>query len=244
MYVKVELNRFFPPNFLNGSKKSSSPSESLAKAALIVANEINENVIRRGDPNQNEPDFVIEENRGLEVTFACNKDDETGGSIVRLRKDYDIKSIEDDIIKSISDSIQEKARKKSKGNYQKVKKVSIIVLCVEPLLFWYGFLHGFNYPSTLKKRDAFFSEIFDNYIQNDIFENVYILQLTEFKTYLLFDLLAIENNSSTCITEIGSTKIEQLPYCEITNLTKTENSLIQDHLSVSYTYKNIFLKNK
>ena len=223
-----------------------SPSESLGKAVLVVVTRINENDLRKGNPNQNEPDFILmNSNLGFEITFASNREDNSKSSILRLRKSgYNVRNGEIDLIKSISYSINEKAKKKNKGNYKNVDGVSVLIISLDPLLIWYGDLHNFNHPFTLVKRDEFFKSLYIDYIQNSIFKNIFILQLTEFQTYVLFNIKNINENFGECITEIGSTNLNKLPHCIITNKSRIDGSIINGDPLIIYKYRNFFLERK
>lgn len=247
MIIEVEIERHFPPNFFvsaNEHNDNTSVSEDLGKALLVVATGIDENNIVRGNPNNYEPDFVINDNAGFEITFASNRElKKEKGNIARLKKGkYKIQDMENDLIKSIEDSISEKATKKKAGNYQTIEKVSVLVISLEPLLYWYGYLHDFDHPKTLKRRDAFFSTLYDEYIASSILENIYIAQLTEFTTIIFFDLKAFHNNSDECLTEIGAEKenLYKLPRCFKIGEKIISDSISNDSPKIIYKFGDIF----
>jgi hypothetical protein len=257
MSVNVNIDRIFPPNFFisaNDDNFQISSSEKLAKAILVVAKGINEDDIRKGDPQRHEPDLVIENNTGVEVTFASNRNGLYGSNILRLKKgNHKINELETDLIDSISDSINEKSGKKNNGNYNGVNNVSLLVINLDPLLLWYGDLHGINQKEgndlfsvmynnyiqkTLSRRDDFFDSIYSNYIGNDIFENIFILQMTEFKTFIFFDIKNFSNNEDNCMVEIGSNSIYKFPHCIVTATNMTEDL----EVGITYHIHNIIME--
>lgn len=243
MTIIVNMRRIFPPNFLTSARNNNgylSPSEKLGKIILSFTHRIDENDIRKGDPENNEPDLMFKDNSGIEITFASNRQGNKKSSIAQLKSNYHISGVESEIIQSINDSVEEKAKKKSKGNYRNVNDISIMVITLEPYLFWYGYLHGINNPYVLQSRDEFFQSLYDSYIANSVFKNIYVLQLTEFKTYNLYNVNEFYKDTNDFIVEIGSDKIENLPYCELIDLEMTEDSILDGFPLITYKYNNEF----
>jgi hypothetical protein len=212
MGVVIHLNRYIPQEFLEGTGKKDSnmsQNESFAKSVFSFVTGISEEIIVRGDANKGEPDFIFNENDGLEVTFSSNRDGPKNSSIGRLHTRYSIDSIQNDLIESITDSLKEKANKKYRG----VNSITPFIISLDPFFGWYD--TNLQFSSLWEsKRDDFFTDLNKDYIQNGIFKNIYILQITEKKTYALFDLRAFLTPDSDFLTIIGTNKIDQLPYCE------------------------------
>ncbi|MDO9546970.1 MAG: hypothetical protein Q7J07_09530 [Pelolinea sp.] len=176
MSVIVEIQRYFPPNFFDSANKKNgfvSRSEQLSKAVLCVTLGINGEEIRKGDPNNKEPDWVTRDNDGIEVTFASEREP---SSVLQAKTGvFNADDLEQEIIASISDSIKEKSDKKQKGNYLGISNVTVFIICLYPLLNWYGHLYGFNYPRYLGNRNKFFNSLYEKYIKSSEFKNIYIL---------------------------------------------------------------------
>ena len=60
--------------------------------------------------------------------------------------------------------------------------------------------------------------------------------MTEFRTYILYDLQKFNNSTADCIIELGSKKIKQLPYCDVIK------NKIADGVGITYIIHNIFPK--
>ena len=242
MTIIVSIERRFPPEFLAGTNskdKTTSSSEKLGKAALLLAFGYGEKNLIRGNPDNFEPDFFTADNYGFEITFADNREGNQNGSIARLKNgQFQIHDMETDIMYSINESLKDKKNKKQKGGYKKISNVSVFVISVEPLLYWYGDLKNFHYPHTQKNRNVFFQSLYQDYIESSIFDNIFIMQLTEYQSFVLFNVKGFAQNSSDCITELKSKNPNSLPNCIIT---KTE--MIDDGSSlVRYEYHDVFFQ--
>lgn len=239
MGTTIYITRFLPESFKEGTdklNKSISQSEALSRAVFAFIKKMDDDEIIRGDANKGEPDFIFRQRFGLEVRFANNQSDSSGGSIARIYKEqYAIIGIESDIINSITDAIEDKAKK----NYKGVDSISLFIVLIDPFFGWYK--QNLQSPKWTQSRDQFFEHLYKLYIESSKFQNIYILQLTEYKTYALFDILAFNNPPSVYLTVIGSDKITSLlPYCEITDFQP------DDDWGSLFTYKmtNVIIKNK
>lgn len=240
MTIIVEIERYIPPRFFvsaNSENNEISRSEQLAKAVLRTIFGYREDQIQKGNPNNNKPDWIVGNFLGYEVTFASNR---ASNSIYATKMgEFNIHDLEHEIFTQIDASIVEKSKKVQSGNYSGVKETILFVICMEPIILWYGYLYGFDYPSELRRRDAFFENIYNDYINSKVFTNVFLLQLTEFKTYVLYDLRNFIKKPKDCITEIGISRLNMLPHCKVLNVTDNGNSILQGYPLIEYRYQTI-----
>jgi hypothetical protein len=238
MTIIVNIERYFPPDFFKGSD-DISVSEKLGRAIIVSILDIDENSIKRGDPVNFEPDFITDTGSGFEITFASNRNADSGSSIARLKKgNYHYSHSEEDLIASISDSVQDKADKKNNGNYKNISSVSPIIISIDTNLFWYDQEFTEKWPHTLIKKDAFFSELYKKYIETGIFENIFILLLTAEQTYVLFDIDGYYKNTDNCSITIGLRSLENLPHSKVVGITDNKKS----GPLITYQYHDIHAK--
>lgn len=246
MGITIKSTRYIPLEFLHKNNNRDdvlSPSEALAKAMISrVDIHINESQLLKGDAANNEPDLVYLNPMGFEVTFADYKDkaNPKGVLINRLihRENYHIDSPEDEIMKSIDYSINEKFEKKKSGNYKKVPLVSVFVICLEPLFTW-------TRPElsswATKDRDLFFRKLVADFISEDGFENIYLLQVSDIGTFTLFDLSAFTNGTNIFPQELNFNKKRWLlPYC-VSELVPNEKSMVYGEAPFQYSITNAMI---
>jgi len=249
MGITIKSTRYIPLEFLHKNKNRDdvlSPSEALAKAMIsFVDIRINESQLLKGDAAKNEPDLVYLNPMGFEVTFADYKDKThpKGVLINRLihRENYHIASPEDEIMNSIVYSINEKFEKKKAGNYKKVPLVSVFVICLEPLFTW-------TRPElsswATKKRDPFFRKLIADFISDEGFENIFLLQVSDIGTFTLFDLCAFSDGTDSFSRELNFDKKRWLlPYCS-SELIPNEKSMVYGEAPFQYSITNAMIETR
>ena len=243
MGVIVEIERYFPPDFFASASAMNnqiSRSEQLSKASLCVALDFTEDELRKGEPNKNEPDWIVGDSNGIEVTFASKR--EPSSVFEAKTGKFKVGDLEQEIIDKITTSVKEKFDKRQNGNYQGITNVTVFVICLDPLLNWYGYLYNFDHPELLRKRDSFFQTLYDNYIKDAGFENIYIFQLTEFMEYILYDIKSFITNPDVCITQLGIKNTDKLPHCKVVNQKKNDASTLNGDPYLSYQFRTVIGK--
>ena len=218
MDITLKLN--IPPHFFdsaNANNDFESVSEKIAKEILSFALNIE---LKRGNPISHEPDYLNGEN-GFEVTFAISEQ-----TIRMIRGRSELIHTPFNIADSLIDNIKNAASRKSKKEYSVLPNLFIIT--IEPLLEWCWECYvDTKIPSIWQKmsqkRNILFEELYEKYIETNIFENIYIFQPTPKGHFALYDLKNFKLDKDFIqIVGIDSDKKYALPTCEVTSINGQE----------------------
>ncbi len=206
------LELSIPPHFFESAKEENhfeSVSERIAK--MFMKNILNLTDILRGDPDLQEPDYIVGED-GYEVTFAINQ-----SSILQLRGIRELDgvptNIENELIAAITEAVTNKAAKK----YSYIP--NLIIITINTLPTWYSDLFFKETDPMCKmawkfaaaKRNKLFHELYQNYISNDKFKNIYIIQPTFNNTFAFYNIADFINNKETFLTHVQASNPKAFP---------------------------------
>ncbi len=234
MAVRIELN--IPPHFFDSAKECNnfeSVSERIAKAFLSSI--LNVTNIRRGDAESHEPDYISSE-IGYEVTFAINE------SLIPQLKglkplDDRKRNIETELINTITDAVIRKAEKTYSC------KTCLVLITLETLPTWYYSLYfqetdpfaKMAWRICNKKRDSFFEKLYGEYIANDIFDNIYIIQPTCNSEFALFDVRMFGKKSEPFITRVKTNKPKAFPTCKVVSVGEKDDVYNIETIIINHT---------
>lgn len=219
MIIDIELN--IPPKFFESAKEENdfeSISERIAK--LFITSILNIPDIRRGNAEFYEPDYVSGEN-GYEITFAIRE-----SHIPQLKGvkpvDFTTWNIEQELIDNISVAIERKAGK----TYS--HPTSLVIITLESLYTWYhsvytketDWFEKLAWNVYTKRRNDFFNKIFQNYIESETFNNIYVIQPTHNREFALFDIKKYATKCEEFITLVGVSHPEFFPTYSVINIKK------------------------
>ena len=137
-----------------------------------------------GDPNKKEPDYFC---NGVPFEFTIASDSKRKNNFIQRYKSgsYKTNDIETDVIDYIGFRINEKSKK----NYS-VPGVHLCVLCLLELTAWVSDEYGSDfYEVTNEYRKRFFKIIKRYYINNRIFNNVFIIFPDMSAKWWVYDVL-------------------------------------------------------
>lgn len=206
------LELSLPPHFFESAKKENSfesVSERIVKAFLEDI--LNIKNLRRGDPEIGEPDYMADE-LGFEVTFSIDQ-----FLIPQLKGVRELDGAKRDIEQSLIADITDAVLRKAQKNYSCVP--NLVVLTLRTLPTWYYPL-GFSTTDTFerriweyaaKRRNKFFSDLYQNYILTNKFENIYIIQPTFNRTFAFFNIKDFGNNGDAFLTHVCPIQPQAFP---------------------------------
>ncbi len=220
-------------------------SEKLAKAFLANLLKIPDNQITRGEPNRNEPDYICH-SKGYEITFCMNPE-----TILKMKGQKPITgktlNTEQEMIKYISAAV----KRKSKKHYS--VSTTLFLVNLFPYMQWeLSFpvaeeITLENYFETvsssilnegLKTRNQFFTTLYNNYIENKIFDDILIACLTNDRRYIIYSINDFSNDKKF-YTYFGIKDNPNIPYCVITNIEKgVMFEPIENLYSIIYAKRN------
>ena len=220
-------------------------SEKLAKAFLANLLKIPDNQITRGEPNRNEPDYICH-SKGYEITFCMNPE-----TILKMKGQKPITgktlNTEQEMIQDISAAV----KRKSKKHYS--VSTTLFLVNLFPYMQWeLSFpvaeeITLENYFETvsssilnegLKTRNQFFTTLYNNYIENKIFDDILIACLTNDRRYIIYSINDFSNDKKF-YTYFGIKDNPNIPYCVITNIEKgVMFEPIENLYSIIYAKRN------
>lgn len=217
MIIEMELN--IPPKFFESAKEENdfeSVSERIAKQ--FITSILNVPKVQRGNAELREPDYISGKN-GYEITFAIKE-----SHIPQLKgvKPVDSSSwnIEQELIENITVAVKRKAVK----DYS--CPTSLVIISLENLYIWYHFVYNketdwfgqLAWRVYNKKRNDFFNKLFENYIATATFDNIFLIQPTHNKEFVLFDIRKHAEGSEEFITRVGVSHPEFFPTYSVVNV--------------------------
>lgn len=203
MIIHIEAS--VPPKYFKSSRKDNgfeSVSERTAKVLMNDILGIPYERIKRGNEKLNEPDYVVG-GEGYEVTFAVDS-----SKIVQMTGVKPLNSeaslIEAGLISDIVAAVERKSHKKYSCN------TSVIALLADMLIDWYSeyvydtdkWIERIVCEDKVKRRNELLDVIFDKYIGNGCFKNVYIVMPTHDQGILLIDIGRRRQNKDDWIQRI------------------------------------------
>ena len=221
--LEIRYKRYYPRGFFNSNNEKLgivSISEQLSRAIITHTLQIPEEKIVAGNPLKKQPDYIIGRDSGLEVTFAAST--QTIEHI--LSGLVSVTDIEEEVITSILDACRRKRGKILEGNYASVKDTSLFMIELDPIWPWYQEYFGDARGSMATNRDMLLTKLYNDYIYNKVFADIYILILTEMENYILLDVRAFAEKYSEgqWISEIQIINKNVLPYYKATSLVPTD----------------------
>lgn len=140
------------------------------------------------NPSKREPDFIVNDTHGFEMTLASKRE----GATTFIQKfktgHYASQNSERDLLAHLRASAARKAKKVRSGNYC-LEKINLVTLSPITVFSWWGDYFGSEIDSTDKRRQSkLFFEFQQQYIATGTFENIYIILLTFFKSFAVFDV--------------------------------------------------------
>ena len=231
MDVNVELN--IPPHFFDSANEQNnfeSVSERIAKQILSTILDIKN--IRRGNAELFEPDYMSD-NDGYEVTFAIET-----SLIPQLKGVRPIntsnRNLEHELITDITNALERKSVKKYSC------PTSVVVISIETLITWYtSFKNQENsFESRMlnliyekgyqRNRNNFFEHLVRKYIEQNVFQNIYILQPTHNGEFALYDMIRYRDTPKDFISYVGVSHPEAFPMYKVISVDnkKSANAVI------------------
>lgn len=236
MSFKAELS--IPPHFFDSAKASNafeSMSEVMAKQFLKLI--LNLEDIQKGNPDLGEPDYISGED-GFEVTLAIR------ASLIPQLKgvkalDTQPRNTENELISVISEAVSRKADK----NYSCIP--SLVIITLDTLLTWYYPLYfgrttddpieEMIWHAYTHKRDSFFEQLSKQFIDSGKFRNIYIIQPTHTREFVLFDVRAFNANSHSSIIRIATDKPLAFPTYKIVGVDNNKDPFLFETTVINYT---------
>lgn len=167
-----------PPGFLN-KEVNENTIFTMVNAVKHFQNP------RRGDPARKEPDFLLGEYDGLEVTFASSN--KTNPGFIQEFCDglYTQEDAEADYEEFIINALERKALK-----HYATPKTSLAVLCMVELFAW---TESFFSPEEMERihirKACILKLIQGKYIATSVFSNVYLLVPSLRREWFIYDVL-------------------------------------------------------
>lgn len=212
--LEIRYKRYYPKSFFystNDKQGLVSLSEQLSRAIIIHTLGLNEGEIAKGYPQMKQPDYIIGNKNGLEVTFAAS-----ASTIPQiLTGQFDGVDIEDEIIASVAQACSRKMEKVAEGNYAGVESTGLFLIELDPIYPWYQEIFGRVAPDLGEKRDYFFVRLYEEYIASGVFSDIYLLIFTELENYVLFSLKTFNESRDILgkwMKEIKIVNRHTLPY--------------------------------
>lgn len=220
-------------------------SEKLAKAFLSHLLKVSDELIVRGEPSKNEPDYICH-GKGYEITF-CMKPE----LILKLKGQLPITDETINIEQEMITYINLAAEKKSKKHYANNTTLFLINLfpnqlweCNIPLVEnislenYYEEVYSGILNDRLKTRNQFFKTLYNNYIKNNVFNEILIACLTNDRRYIIYSINDFSNNKKF-YTYFGIKDNPNIPYCTITKVETGEMfSPLENFYSIVYAKRN------
>ncbi len=212
--LEIRYKRYYPKSFFystNDKQGVVSLSEQLSRAIIIHTLGLDENEIAKGYPQKKQPDYIIGNKNGLEVTFAASAS--TIPQILTGR--FDGVDIEDEVIASVAQACSRKMEKVAVGNYASVDSTGLFLIELDPIYPWYQEIFGRVAPDLGEKRDLFFLRLYEEYILSGVFSDIYLLIFTELENYVLFSLKTFNERREALgnwMKEIKIVNRRALPY--------------------------------
>jgi hypothetical protein len=221
--LEIRYKRYYPKSFFystNDKQGVVSLSEQMSRAIIIHTLELDENTVVKGYPGKKQPDYIIDNKNGMEVTFAAS-----ASTIPQiLTGHFDGVDIENEIATSIVEACERKMEKVIEGNYANVESTGLFLIELEPIYPWYQEAFGGTAPELGENRDALFAKLYEYYIVNGVFSDIYLLIFTELENYVLFSIRAFNErhaDTGAWMKEIKLLNRHALPYYKATSLKPT-----------------------
>ena len=220
-------------------------SEKLAKAFLANLLKVPDNQITRGEPNKNEPDYICQ-GKGYEITFCMNPE-----TILKMKGQKPITSKTLNTEQEMITYISAATKRKSKKHYS--VSTTLFLVNLFPYMQW-----ELNFPVAeeitlknyfetvsssilnggLKTRNQFFTALYNNYIENKIFDDILIACLTNDRRYIIYSINDFSNDKKF-YTYFGIKDNPNIPYCVITTIEKgVVFEPIENLYSIIYAKRN------
>jgi hypothetical protein len=220
-------------------------SEKLAKAFLANLLKVPDNKITRGEPNKNEPDYICQ-GKGYEITFCMNPE-----TILKMKGQKPITSKTLNTEQEMITYISAATKRKSKKHYS--VSTTLFLVNLFPYMQW-----ELNFPVAeeitlenyfetvsssilnggLKTRNQFFTALYNNYIENKIFDDILIACLTNDRRYIIYSINDFSNDKKF-YTYFGIKDNPNIPYCVITTIEKgVVFEPIENLYSIIYAKRN------
>lgn len=160
---RIDFDYFFPPDFFKKDVNEKIQTDFLLRALKAEH-------YSKGDPLKDEPDICID-GKYIELTLASDKN-KSIDYINKIRLGtFSANKLEDISISCIEDACFKKSQKKYFCNHKRLN-----VLLTIPIYFWTWKAYS-NIPELVpnSKLDYLMSKIKNDYIDNRIFDDVYIM---------------------------------------------------------------------
>lgn len=155
---------FQPGNFF--AKKENHENFAL----FILKHACDINIAKKGDPNNNEPDYYVD-SKPLEITLAGKTLD--GENLIRpiQLSNYSSKDAEGDLYSAIEEACARKEKKKYCD-----AKVTLCVLVPSVCLFWVYEIYGSQAALLFSQnKESLLTNLRQDYLQNNEFNNILII---------------------------------------------------------------------
>lgn len=174
---------YFPSNFFH-----KSVNEPFIQQIMSIV--LDRKNWTPGDPDLFEPDYFCD---GVPFEFTIASDKRNKNNFIQRYRfgQYTSEDVENDVFGYIDTALRSKAEK----NYS-VTNVHLCVLCLIDGTSWVMDKYGsVTYDSVNERREAFFSEVRDRYINSKIFKNIFLIFPDMCANWWVWDMLTNKRSS-------------------------------------------------
>lgn len=225
--MRFDIDLYIPPDFFGSASTKNgdvSISEDLGRNIISVALGYDWDRITRGDPKQNEPDWVIA-NRGFEITFGTSA--ETIMMYKQIKSSYDYSITLEKFFSDIYSAITNKLER----GYYSTQNTSLLIICTEPNILFFKEIYqkseitSYHYSRVL---DIFIDKMIKLLNDKQPFENVFILLPGYINNLILFDLSGYQREQDYLFDiKIEEGKLPGYPHCCLRSCSeRDENGMI------------------